>query len=672
MPGNPFEALRQPDDAAELVVVPDDDTDVEMSAPIAEQTATVPDVDMNDEGWRTPGTFLYEIEHIMQAMHKPKPIGSPFGLDHGHARWTFDDHTKKRGPAVSGYPMAKLHGAEEHCASGPERTKLFAFLLSLRTTIEAADTVYICVDNRPPWHPDLQWYHHFATWLKDRCRYIGPYKERTTALYLQASEENGLMKTHYLWASVFILEGLTFLYPQINFTLIDTDCVPISLFETTEMAHMVTRRTYAVEQDPAVNRADIFRPLEFVSPVVILVSEYRAEINAGMVIVTKSANQGWLPPHPVDLIDAFHRRRNALLASSIRGDAEDLELSLRTGFAGSPVGGVGVTKPSDFAMIWALMGEFAGATVWPLPETTWPKSAHPYYMTDEAKERRPSFVAWARPSFEQAVLPSLSLIMRTITIAVIPGDGYFNSQNIPRGFMRPAVVHAYGNIKSKVGRRLEELKADGMVPMLLTLLGAKQYPPAWQVPSGVDIAPGAKLHTKHARGLMSDGGEAVHSLMSLWTRAVHPYGTIPAGFSPWEQGDFHVQYEVENSATDSQTLYSLPEEWNRFRDVAVRELLLNLEWSLDASPRTESRLYCTGLGGPHPEFQCQSHFQLECSRDIMTYGGSMTGQDDFNDGRTHWGRTPAAREYATFLSCSVWMRLSRSGAIYFHQPCTLQ
>ena len=73
----------------------------------------------------------------------------------------------------------------------------------------------------------------------------------------------------------------------------------------------------------------------------------------------------------------------------------------------------------------------------------------------------------------------------------------------------------------------------------------------------------------------------------------------------------------------------------------------------EINPRTSTRIYCTGLGGLHLPFQCDSDFQLECFRDILTYGGSMAGQGNYQANETLYGRTPAAHQYASFLLFGV-------------------
>ena len=79
-----------------------------------------------------------------------------------------------------------------------------------------------------------------------------------------------------------------------------------------------------------------------------------------MVIITKSTDQGWLPQGPVDLMQ---ERRRVLLAATERRDNDELELSLRTGFAGTLIGGVCMALPYHF---WNGLG-FA----WGVRMLTW-------------------------------------------------------------------------------------------------------------------------------------------------------------------------------------------------------------------------------------------------------------------------------------------------------------
>ena len=64
------------------------------------------------------------------------------------------------------------------------------------------------------------------------CR---PYGERTTVVFVHISADTGLHKVHPTQAGTYILDACVFLFPTINFALIDSDCVPVTLFEIREL-----------------------------------------------------------------------------------------------------------------------------------------------------------------------------------------------------------------------------------------------------------------------------------------------------------------------------------------------------------------------------------------------------------------------------------------------------
>ena len=74
-----------------------------------------------------------------------------------------------------------------------------------------------------------------AAWWKERIRYVGPYGEHTTVVFVPISADTGLDKVHPTWAGTYILDACVFLFPSINFALIDSDCVPVTLFEIQEL-----------------------------------------------------------------------------------------------------------------------------------------------------------------------------------------------------------------------------------------------------------------------------------------------------------------------------------------------------------------------------------------------------------------------------------------------------
>ena len=72
----------------------------------------------------------------------------------------------------------------------------------------------------------------------DKEQLIGPYKEKTTAIYVPICPDTGLHQVHFTWAGAFVLEALCLVHPTVNFALTDSDCVPTTLFEVAELVGM--------------------------------------------------------------------------------------------------------------------------------------------------------------------------------------------------------------------------------------------------------------------------------------------------------------------------------------------------------------------------------------------------------------------------------------------------
>ena len=105
----------------------------------------------------------------------------------------------------------------------------------------AFQTVYLVTDNRDLLAdavantPGLSHWPMVAAWWKERIQYVGPYGEHTTVVFVPISADTGLDKVHPTWAGTYILDACVFLFPAINFALIDSDCVPVTLFEVQEL-----------------------------------------------------------------------------------------------------------------------------------------------------------------------------------------------------------------------------------------------------------------------------------------------------------------------------------------------------------------------------------------------------------------------------------------------------
>ena len=50
-----------------------------------------------------------------------------------------------------------------------------------------------------------------------------------------ACEQTGLHRVHPTWAGTFALAALVALFPGVNFILLDSDCLPVTLFEAADL-----------------------------------------------------------------------------------------------------------------------------------------------------------------------------------------------------------------------------------------------------------------------------------------------------------------------------------------------------------------------------------------------------------------------------------------------------
>ena len=138
-------------------------------------------------------------------------------------------------------------------------------------------TVYVYVDNRPLADPGQcpNFWGMFCPWLLARCSYLGPFQEITTAIHVPID---------FTWAGTFVLEAMVYLFPDKHIILIDTDCVPTSLFEVEELVRMTQSH---LDQATGVEPHSIRGHRQpACKSAVFLCSEAKAEINAGMIIVT--------------------------------------------------------------------------------------------------------------------------------------------------------------------------------------------------------------------------------------------------------------------------------------------------------------------------------------------------------------------------------------------------
>ena len=117
---------------------------------------------------------------------------------------------------------------------------IFRHILKECSYLTAFNTVYVMVDTRnlmahgtaqdglPHWPAAVAWW-------RSRVQLIGPHQEKTELLFFPAAEETGLHRVHPTWAGTFVLAALVSIFPGINFILLDSDCLPVTLFEAAHL-----------------------------------------------------------------------------------------------------------------------------------------------------------------------------------------------------------------------------------------------------------------------------------------------------------------------------------------------------------------------------------------------------------------------------------------------------
>ena len=141
-------------------------------------------------------------------------------------------------------------------APGPNWHSLYRWVVSQAAEFLAFQTVYLVTDNRDLLAdtvantPGLGHWPMVAAWWKERIQYVGPYGERSTVVFVPISADTGLDRVHPTWAGTYILDACVFLFPAINFALIDSDCVPVTLFEIQELWLSCTGHNHPAECCP--------------------------------------------------------------------------------------------------------------------------------------------------------------------------------------------------------------------------------------------------------------------------------------------------------------------------------------------------------------------------------------------------------------------------------------
>ena len=159
-----------------------------------------------------------------------------------HGRGSFDTSAR----FVAGDPGARFGAAAplEYEVTGeighPHWDLIFEYVLRQCGYLVEFHTVYVMVDNRELANhkrqdPSLPHWPAAARWWHSRLKLIGPHKEKTELLLFSISATTGLHHVHPTWAGTFVLAALVAMFPGINFVLLDSDCLPVTLFEVEDL-----------------------------------------------------------------------------------------------------------------------------------------------------------------------------------------------------------------------------------------------------------------------------------------------------------------------------------------------------------------------------------------------------------------------------------------------------
>ena len=279
----------------------------------------------------------------------------------------------------TGYPFSDPGGRVSF-------TQILSQLMDRHQEFAGAHTVYLIVDSRLPHLVD--YWPAFQPWWTSREQLVGPHKEVTRLVWYHINNQSGVQYVPHIWAGVFVLLVARFLFPSINIALVDTDCVPVSLFEIEDLILLskLQMSAHSTRTPPGgISASD--QP----TPGMIPFSEEFHDINAGLVVSIGDPTAAIIDlSMPVeDLERVLLARRDVLLASSV--PSQPPTAMLRQGTLLTPFLGIQCRTPLDLCWVWALQGLLLTRLFWPIPQNwtvgdPWPRRAHDSLLHPESRK----------------------------------------------------------------------------------------------------------------------------------------------------------------------------------------------------------------------------------------------------------------------------------------------
>ena len=179
----------------------------------------------------------------------------------------------------------------------PDWNLLFGFILTRMSHLRFLSTVYVLVDNRDLTNldnpdPSLQHWPAVAAWWSSRARMQGPAEKLCDVVFFPVGQTSGLHMVHHTWAGTFVLAALCLVFPGLHIVLLDSDCVPVTLFEVEDLWREAQCLQHSGFPGPVptsswagglnLDQVDQTALTDREPQGVILVTEHNAEVNAGL------------------------------------------------------------------------------------------------------------------------------------------------------------------------------------------------------------------------------------------------------------------------------------------------------------------------------------------------------------------------------------------------------
>ena len=234
----------------------------------------------------------------------------------------------------------------------------------------------------------------------------GPARELCDVVFFPVSQASGLHLVHHTWAGTFVLAALCLVFPGLHIVLLDSDCVPVMLFEVEDLWQEAQRLQHCGLPGP-------FQPavgLEGLNPDqvdqttppkgVILVTEHNAEVNAGFAVLRESNHapplleEDWqsIPlgsGESQDLVIRQYRKKLVaeywkLVSTMVSNGRDDRNMTpsecqawIQTELALTPFCGHVMNTSLEWAVACSLVGEWTTRTIFLPPKGEWPRQRHP-------------------------------------------------------------------------------------------------------------------------------------------------------------------------------------------------------------------------------------------------------------------------------------------------------